>query len=131
MAESYTKEAYKQIYEHPEWKKTATEFEDRFAANLYKTPYVQEAARTALSRISNMLTAAVSPTRFPTPRPAASTLPVIFWKRRQVFKLLRMQKKSTRIAGGFSFSGIALILLAAHKCAFCWPASHAFVISYP
>lgn len=57
MAESYTKEAYKQIYEHPQWKKTATEFEDRFAANLYKTPYVQEAARTALSRISNMLTA--------------------------------------------------------------------------
>ncbi|MBR3603006.1 MAG: hypothetical protein IKL49_11900 [Lachnospiraceae bacterium] len=57
MAESYTKDAYKQIYEHPEWKKTATEFEDRFAANLYKTTYVQEAARTALSRISNMLTA--------------------------------------------------------------------------
>ena len=36
-----------------------------------------------------------------------------------------------RIAGGISFSGIALILLAAHKCAFYWPASHASVTCYP
>jgi len=57
MAESYTKEAYKQIYEHPDWKKTATEYEFHFAANLYKTTYVKEAARTALSRLSNMLAA--------------------------------------------------------------------------
>ena len=36
-----------------------------------------------------------------------------------------MNKYPPRIAGGISFSGIALILLAAHKCAVGWPASHA------
>ena len=33
--------------------------------------------------------------------------------------------------GGISFSGIALILLAAHKCALDWPASLAIVTYYP
>ena len=42
-----------------------------------------------------------------------------------------MNKYPPAIAGGISVSGIALILLAAHKCAFYWPASHAFVTYYP
>ena len=33
--------------------------------------------------------------------------------------------------GGISVSGIALIILAAHKCAFYWPASHATVTYAP
>ena len=37
------------------------------------------------------------------------------------------QQKSTRTAGGISFSGIALILLSTHKCAFYWHDSHAIV----
>ena len=36
-------------------------------------------------------------------------------------------KNPPAIAGGISVSGIALILLAAHKCAFYWPASHAII----
>ena len=41
------------------------------------------------------------------------------------------QQISPRKTGGISFSGIALILLAAHKCAEDWPASHAFVTCAP
>jgi len=33
--------------------------------------------------------------------------------------------------GGISVSGIALIILAAHKFVFYWPASHAIVTYYP
>ncbi len=40
---------------------------------------------------------------------------------------LDINKNPPAIAGGISVSGIALILLAAHKCAFYWPVSHAFV----
>ena len=35
MGDAYTKEAYKIIYQHPDWQSTAQEYEDRFAANLY------------------------------------------------------------------------------------------------
>ena len=40
-------------------------------------------------------------------------------------------KNSPVKTGGISFSDIALILLATHKCAFYWPASHAIVTYYP
>ena len=39
--------------------------------------------------------------------------------------------KIPRFAGGISISGKALKLLAAHKCAFYWPASHATVTCHP
>ena len=55
MGADYIKEAYQLIYKRPEWRRVADEYEARFAANLYNTDYVQEAARTALSRLSNML----------------------------------------------------------------------------
>lgn len=55
MGDAYTKEAYKLIYQHPDWQATAQEYEDRFAANLYHTGYVQEAARTALTKLSDTL----------------------------------------------------------------------------
>ena len=57
MGDAYMKEAYQLIYKHPSWQQTAQEYEDRFAANLYHTNYVQEAARSALTKLSSMLTA--------------------------------------------------------------------------
>ncbi len=56
MGDAYTKEAYKIIYQHPDWQSTAQEYEDKFAANLYRTSYVQQAAATALSKLSQTLT---------------------------------------------------------------------------
>lgn len=56
MGDAYTKEAYKLIYQHPDWQSTAQEYEDKFAANLYRTSYVQQAAATALSKLSQTLT---------------------------------------------------------------------------
>lgn len=55
MGADYIKEAYQLIYKRPEWRRVADEYEAQFAANLYKTDYVQEAARTALTKLSNML----------------------------------------------------------------------------
>lgn len=57
MGDAYMKEAYQLIYKHPSWQQTVQEYEDRFAANLYHTSYVQEAARSALTKLSSMLTA--------------------------------------------------------------------------
>ena len=58
MGASYTDDAYKElIYTHPDWQKTADEYEQKFAANLYHTDYVQAAAKTALLKLSEMLTA--------------------------------------------------------------------------
>lgn len=57
MGDAYMKEAYQLIYKHPSWQQTVQEYEDHFAANLYHTSYVQEAARSALTKLSSMLTA--------------------------------------------------------------------------
>ena len=51
----------------------------------------------------------------------------LYHKRFVVFYFLCTKWGSLHLAGGFAFSGIALILLAAHKCAFYWPASHASI----
>ena len=45
--------------------------------------------------------------------------------------VLSAQFGAVHKTGGISVSGIALILLAAHKCALDWPASHATVTYYP
>lgn len=55
MGDAYTKEAYKIIYQHPDWQSTAQEYEDRFAANLYNSPPVRQAATQALTKLSETL----------------------------------------------------------------------------
>lgn len=57
MGNNYTEDAYQLVYKHPEWQDTAQKYEDEFAANLYKSSYVKEAARTVLHRLSSMLMA--------------------------------------------------------------------------
>lgn len=57
MGASFNGKAYEKIYKHGEWERTAETYEEALAAKLYKTPYVQEAARTALTRLSKMLNA--------------------------------------------------------------------------
>ncbi|MCD8068000.1 MAG: hypothetical protein LUE87_03770 [Lachnospiraceae bacterium] len=57
MGAGFNKEAYKAIYQHPTWEPTADRYEVEFAANLYKAPYVKQAASTALTRLSRMLNA--------------------------------------------------------------------------
>ncbi len=57
MGASFNGKAYEKIYKHKDWATTADEYEEQFAAKLYKTPYVQEAARTALTKLSRMLNA--------------------------------------------------------------------------
>ena len=54
--------------------------------------------------------------------PEILSLPVAFSLRPVIVSI-----KIPPHSGGISVSGIALILLAAHKCAFYWPASHAIV----
>ena len=56
MGDAYMKEAYKIIYQHPDWQSTAQEYEDRFAANLYNSPPVRQAASMALTKLSETLT---------------------------------------------------------------------------
>ena len=56
MGDAYTKEAYKIIYQHPDWQSTAQEYEDRFAANLYNSAPVRQAAAQALTKLSGTLT---------------------------------------------------------------------------
>ncbi len=56
MGDAYTKEAYKIIYQHPDWQATAQEYEDKFAANLYNSPPVRQAASQALTKLSETLT---------------------------------------------------------------------------
>ena len=56
MGDAYTKEAYKIIYQHPDWQATAQEYEDRFAANLYNSAPVRQAAAQALTKLSGTLT---------------------------------------------------------------------------
>ncbi len=57
MGASYNGKAYEVLYKHASWEKEARNYEDHFAANLYKSPYVQEAAKTALAKLSRMLNA--------------------------------------------------------------------------
>ncbi|MCC8163855.1 MAG: hypothetical protein LIO86_11995, partial [Lachnospiraceae bacterium] len=57
MPESYNKDAYKKVYQHPQWRQTADVYEAGFAQNLHRSPVVQDAARGALVRLSNMLNA--------------------------------------------------------------------------
>lgn len=57
MGASFNGKAYEEIYKHGKWEETAETYEESLAANLYKASYVQEAARTALTRLSKMLNA--------------------------------------------------------------------------
>lgn len=57
MGADFNKKAYQEIYRHSAWEQTADKYEEEFAARLYKTPYVQQAAKTALTRLSRMLNA--------------------------------------------------------------------------
>lgn len=57
MGSGFNSGAYEKIYQHKDWEKTADEYEVKFAANLYHSPYVQQAAKTALTRLSRMLNA--------------------------------------------------------------------------
>ena len=55
MGANYNANAYKLIYQHKDWEATARDYELHFAANLYRSPYVQQAAKTALTKLSRML----------------------------------------------------------------------------
>ncbi|MBD5527274.1 MAG: hypothetical protein HDR02_02545 [Lachnospiraceae bacterium] len=57
MGASFNGKAYEEIYKHKDWEQTADKYEEEFAAKLYKTSYVQEAAKTALTKLSRMLNA--------------------------------------------------------------------------
>lgn len=57
MGAGFNAGAYEKIYQHKDWEKTADEYEVKFAANLYHAPYVQQAAKTALTKLSRMLNA--------------------------------------------------------------------------
>lgn len=57
MGESFTKEAYEIIYRHPKWKEEATKYEDHLAAKLFHMSYTKQAVKTAMGKISRILTA--------------------------------------------------------------------------
>ena len=57
MGADFNRKAYQEIYRHNAWEQTADKYEEEFAARLYKTPYVQQAAKTALTKLSRMLNA--------------------------------------------------------------------------
>lgn len=57
MGADFNAKAYEKIYQHPSWEQTADRYEEQFAARLYHTPYVQQAAKTALTKLSRMLNA--------------------------------------------------------------------------
>lgn len=57
MGESYTKDAYKSIYKHPKWKGEAQHYEEHLAATLFHNTYTKNAVKTALGKISRILTA--------------------------------------------------------------------------
>lgn len=56
MGNSYIDQAYKTIYQHQDWKKEAKDYEEYLAAKLFNSTYTKHAAKTALTRISNILT---------------------------------------------------------------------------
>lgn len=57
MGDSFTKEAYEVIYRHPKWKEEATKYEDHLAAKLFHMSYTKQAVKTAMGKISRILTA--------------------------------------------------------------------------
>ncbi|MDE5589217.1 MAG: hypothetical protein K2J60_08780, partial [Acetatifactor sp.] len=57
MGASFNGKAYEEIYKHEKWKDEAELYEETLAERLYKTPYVQQAAKTALTKLSKMLNA--------------------------------------------------------------------------
>lgn len=56
MANSFVKDAYEVIYKHPNWHKEATAYEDKLAAKLFHSSYTKSAVKTALGKISRILT---------------------------------------------------------------------------
>ncbi len=56
MANSFVKEAYEVIYKHPDWQKEATAYEEKLAAKLFHNSYTKNAVKTALGKISRILT---------------------------------------------------------------------------
>lgn len=56
MAENYTKDAYNLIYKHSSWKPKAKAFEHYLAVKLYNSAYTKDAVKTALGKISRILT---------------------------------------------------------------------------
>ena len=57
MGDSFTKEAYEKIYKHPKWKTVAQDYEEQLAVKLFHNSYTKDAVKTALSKISRILTA--------------------------------------------------------------------------
>lgn len=57
MSESFTKEAYQIIYKHPTWKEKAKNYEENLAVKLFHNSYTKAAVKTALGKISRILTA--------------------------------------------------------------------------
>ncbi len=56
MGSRYSDKAYEEIvYKHPDWEKTATDYEAGFAANLANDPVVKTAAHDVLTKLSKML----------------------------------------------------------------------------
>lgn len=56
MGKAYADNAYREIvYRHPQWEKTAREYEQGFAKSVATDPVVKESARGALTKLSNML----------------------------------------------------------------------------
>lgn len=56
MGESFTKEAYEIVYKDPRWKGEATKYEEHLAAKLFHMSYTKTAVKTALGKISRILT---------------------------------------------------------------------------
>lgn len=57
MGESFTKEAYEIVYKDPRWKGEANRYEERLAAKLFHMSYTKAAVKTAMGKISRILTA--------------------------------------------------------------------------
>ena len=57
MGDSFTKGAYEVIYKHPKWKDEATKYEEHLAAKLFHMSYTKQAVKTAMGKISRILTA--------------------------------------------------------------------------
>lgn len=56
MGKEYIEQAYQEIYKHKDWKKEAKDYEEYLAVQLYNSSYTKEAVKTALTKISTVLT---------------------------------------------------------------------------
>ena len=56
MGKDFTNGAYEAIYTHPRWKEEATKYEENLAAKLFHMSYTKNAVKTALGKISRILT---------------------------------------------------------------------------